>query len=296
MPACDGSSCTKSIPWRITATALQMSGGNVPFSVETAHASLLSVLAAANCWNIAPAKKAVVFKNLCKSCWDRQAATWRDVGTYAKARARTVPEAIYMQVALPDFEVQGRYDKEAILSCAVHEMMHYWSSAGVGLQSYNRRANVDWDEALADVLGFRVYQHMYRGKAGFASYVTPYNTYCKCLTRAETFFGNVFGRLWREQADCQRLPKAVGEFISQSKAKQPPVPLAQVKTAAAERLVKVLSECLFTWFFNGPTAWIDDGGSSVSIERFLDGNHLANMFAVSQVFQAYDGNNSMHAI
>ena len=67
MPACDGSSCTTSIPWRIAPTALQMNAGNIFFSVDTAHASLLGVLATAKCWNVAPRKKAVVFKSLCKT-------------------------------------------------------------------------------------------------------------------------------------------------------------------------------------------------------------------------------------
>lgn len=296
MPACDGSQCTSQIPWRITPTALQMAGGNVAFSADDAHTALLAVLARAKCWNLAPAKKAVVFKNLCKKCWDRQAAVWGDVATYTTARAKTVPEGIYMQVARVDFEVGGRYDKQAILSCAAHELMHYWSNASLGLQNYNRRANVDWDEAVADLLGFGVYEHMYRGTPGFTNYITPYNTYCKYPARARTAFGNVFGRLWREQADRDRLPKVVADFISASKTQQPVKTLAQTKDPAGDRLVKVLNEYLFTWFFQGPSTWISNGGSNVQIDRFLDNNNLGNMFAVSNVFQAYDGNNSLHAI
>jgi hypothetical protein len=296
MPVCDGPNCSLDIPWRVTNTALQMRTDNVPFSVPNAYTALTTVLAAAECRNIVPKQRAVVFKNLCKRCWDRQAAVWGDTATYSAARAKTVPEAIYMQVGRTDFEVAGRYDKQAILSCVVHELMHYWSHAGTGLQSYNRRANVDWDEAVADILGFRVYQRMYQGKPGFTNYITPYNTYSQSLTRAGNGFGNVFGRLWREPEHCARLPKPVGDFISESKSKQPPVPLAQVKGPASERMVKLLNEYLFTWFFNGPHAWIDNGGTNLSIDLFLESNNLANMFAVSTVFQAYDGHNSLHPI
>lgn len=296
MPACDGSKCTKSVPWRITLTGLQMSDGTVPFSVETAYLSLVSVLSGWGCESRAPRNKPVVFKNLCKSCWDAQAALWGDVGTYTTARAKTTPDAIYMQVARPDFEINKRYDKEAILSCATHELMHYWSDLGVGLQNYNRRANVDWDEAVADCLGFLVYTRLYRGQVGFRHYVTPYNTYCQFLTRAQTYFGNVFGRLWREPSDAARLPKPVADAIARSKATQPPPPLTQAKVPAAELLSKTLAKYLFTWFFSGPSVPIRDHGTKVDIERFLDGNYLSNMFAVSQVFQAYDGSNTLHPI
>jgi hypothetical protein len=255
------------------------------------------VLAAAKCWNIVPEQRRVVLKNLCRACWVRQAGAWGDAATYSAARARTVPAAIYLQVERTDFKVDGRYDEQAILSCVVHELMHYWSWVGTGLQDYNRTANVDWDEAVADVLGFRVYQRMYRNRPGFANYITPYNTYCHSLTRAGNCFSNVFGRLWREENDRDRLPKAVGDFISQSKDKQPNVPPPpQVMGQATEIMVKVLSECLFTWFFNGPHNWIDNGSKPLMVSEFLERNNLNNMFPISNAFQSYDGNNSLHPI
>ena len=132
MPVCDGATCSREIPWRMTVSALQMRAGNVPFSVDAIYAALRAELVAAGCWNISPNKRAVVFRSFCKTCWDRQAAVWGDVGTYAAARAKTVPEAIFMQVGCPDYQVNGAYDKQAIISCAVHELMHYWSVRGNG--------------------------------------------------------------------------------------------------------------------------------------------------------------------
>lgn len=294
MPVCDGAMCNRDIPWRITKTALQMRAGNVAFSVDRAHTELLAVLSAAKCWNLQPTKREVVFKNLCKVCWDKQAAKWGDVATYTMARAKTVHEAIYMQVMRPDFQAAGTFSQEAILSCAIHELMHYWSYAGTGMQTYNRRANVNWDEAVADVLGFRVYQAIYRGQAGFAQYVTPYNTYCTCFTRVRAQFGNVFGRHWREAANRDRLPSPVCDFITAGKNGNRS--LVQVKDPAADLLVKSLSEYLFTWFFHGPQWPIQDGKKTVTIERFLEAENLSNMFPVTNAFQAYDGNNTMHAI
>ena len=123
------------------------------------------------------------------------------------ARAKTVPEAVYMQVMRDDFKVNAQFSKEAILSCVVHEMMHYWSYLGTGIQDYNRRASVDWDEAVADVLGFRVYKRTYSGQASFAHYITPYNTYCKCCEKAKNGFKSVSGRLARRR---QSSPSAQG--------------------------------------------------------------------------------------
>jgi hypothetical protein len=294
MPVCDGPTCNRDIPWRITKTALQMQASNVAFSVDQAHVALLTVLSAAKCWNLKPEKRDVVFKNLCKACWDQQAATWGDVATYTLARAKTVKEAIYMQVERADFQVAGAFSSEAILSCTIHEMMHYWSYEGAGIQNYNRRANVDWDEAVADVLGFRVYKTLYHAQPNFTNYITPYNTYCQCFKRADTQFSNVFGRHWREEADRRRLPSPVCDFITAGKTKN--VPMINVKSPASALLVKTLSEYLFTWFFLGPQQPILDGKTTVRIDQFLEQGNMQNMFAVTNVFQSYDGNNTLHAI
>ena len=152
-----------------------MQAGNVPFSADEVYRNLIAELTAAKCWTLQPINRPPVFKSLCTSCWNKQAAQRGDVATYTLARAKTVREAIYLQTQRPDFTAGGIISKEAILSCAVHELMHYWSFEGSGLQDYNRRVNVGWDEVVADVLGFRVYRRTYQGQAGFSNYLTPYN-------------------------------------------------------------------------------------------------------------------------
>lgn len=294
MPVCDGLQCKNQVPWQITNTALLMDNGIVSFSTDTVYTNLIAELAASNCATLQPAKKPVVFKSLCKKCWDLQAAKWGDVATYTMARAKTVPEAVYMQVERVDFMVAGMFSKEAILSCTVHELMHFWSFQGNGLQDYNRRAGADWDEVVADILGFRVYQRTYRGQAGFANYMTPYNTYCVSIARVGASFSSVFGRLWREAGDRARLPKVVAEFID--KEQTAGKAQAVVKDGAALRLMGAVTEYLFTWFFRGPTSPIAGSTPSVTIENFLDSANLGNMFSVANAFQTYDGNNTSHLI
>lgn len=296
MPVCDGPQCNREVPWRITNTALQMRAGNVSFSVDTIHRNLIAELTAAKCWNLAPPKRPVVFKNLCTVCWMKQAATWGDAKTYADARARTVPEAVCMQVMRPDFQVNAVFSKEAILSCAVHELMHYWSFNAVGLQAYNRHnGGPDWDEAIADLLGFRVYKRAYSSEPGFSNYMTPYNTYCKCFDRAKTGFGQNFTRRYGDDAAIKRFPKPVCEAVG--RAKQLKQTAKEAMGPSADCLAKTMCEYFFTWFFLGPQTPISEGGSSVvRIDAFLDSENLRNMFAVSNAFQSYQGNNTLHAI
>jgi hypothetical protein len=294
MAACDGLLCKNLIPWQVTNTALLMDGGLVSFSIDTVYTNLIAELAASGCSALQPTKKPVVFKSLCKKCWDLQAAKWGDVATYTTARAKTTAEAVYMQVERIDFTVNGIFSKEAILSCTVHELMHYWSFQGNGLQDYNRKANVDWDEVVADILGFRVYQRTYRGQTGFANYMTPYNTYCVSIARIGASFSSVFGRLWREAPDRERLPKSVGEYINKEKTEGKA--MAAVKEGAATRLMAIFTENLFTWFFRGPQTKIAAVPASFEIDAFFESGYLGNMFSVSNAFQSYDGNNTSHLI
>jgi hypothetical protein len=294
MPVCDGGTCQREIPFRITKTALQMGTGNVAFSVANAHRELLAVLAAAKCWNLAPPQRAVTFKNLCKSCWDKQAASWGVVGTYTLARARTTDQGVFLQVQRPDFQENNIYSKEAILSCVIHELMHFWSNDSVGIQAQKGIAGVDWDEMVADVMGFRVYQKMYRGTAGFTRYLTPYNTYCVSFDRMKTQFQNVFGRLWREADGRSRLPSAVRNLIQAKIDSRSQVTAAKVP--AADTLVIVLQEYFLTWFFSGPDSVIWEGKTAVRIQSFLQPDNLSNMFPVTNVYQPYDGSNKAHNI
>lgn len=285
MPICDGPRCNREIAWRITSSALQFPGGNVPFSVDEVHGNLLKVLASAKCWNLTPTKRPVVFKNLCKTCWDQQGAAWGDAATYTLARARTTSEGIFMQVTSEAFLESRAPSKEAILSCVIHEMMHYWSFAGSGLQDYNRRANVDWDEAVADILGFRVYSKTYTGKTGFANYVTPYNNYCLGCSKAGDNLA--FGPLKNNAERRGKIPQTVAALFD-------PPPAVQSKVVAG--FEKFLTECLLTWFFLGPQTPVSDGKSSVTANRFLESTYLGNMFAPSRAFGLYDGNNKKHLI
>ncbi|MBE0361420.1 MULTISPECIES: hypothetical protein [Pseudoalteromonas] len=297
MPVCDGNNCSNNIPWRITSASLQVSSRTEKFKIDEIKKVLNQVIRTAygGCSNVINvAAKGVVFKNYCNKCWSKQAASWGDIETYKDARAKTDSTGIYFQVLSPSFIVNHSPDLERILSCACHELMHYWSHNSMGLQDYNRTINVDWDEAVADLLGYLTYKEYFRGR--FKKYITPYNKYPKCIDLARQSFMSRPKFQWNkiiEGGDERaQLPTELKLFFDkQAWDKSMPQVL---KLKASDIVSEILFSSLVKWFFNGPHERAPSIGKNC--REFLTANGIQKLINTSQVFPAYAGYDTEHIL
>ena len=177
MPTCDDGN--HDIPWKVTPNSLEIGDRQIAFDAGDVYAHLMTVMTSAGISDAIPSQKKVVMKSLCRQCWLAQAGLWGDVETYSAPRAKTDANALYFQVGAPDYLVEQKVSEDAVLSCVVHELMHYWSRDAKGVQDYNRRQNVDWDEAATDMVAYRVYKLLVTDSK--RQYLTPYNQYPKSV-------------------------------------------------------------------------------------------------------------------
>lgn len=295
MPVCDGLTCNNSVPWRITTQALQLSNRNVPFKSEEVAKRLRQVLGVLDVQVHGVGSLAAVIKNFCPACWKKQAAAWGDVGTYLPARARTTAQGCFFQIDSPVFYVNKAPDPERILSCVVHELMHYWSFRSEGLQNFNRTLGVDWDEAVADLLGYRTYKDYYQGD--FQSYFTPYNQYPKCIEKVGT--------------QIEALPKFKYEGWTGTGAAHNGLPIPELrayirlvaddanmdqrlkKPKIAMKVQELLFRALVTWFFDGPETTV----MGMTCRDFLKEDGIKKLITPSLAFPGYGGGqDTQHAI
>lgn len=298
MPACDGPKCAESVPWRITKAGLQIGDEKTfPFKLDDVHTQLVAELTAREASVARSVKKVdVPFKNLCKKCWMAQAKKWGDPKTYEAARAKTDATGVYMQVGAPDYLTDGQLDKEAILSCTVHEVMHFMSHKSEGVSDYNRVINTDWDEAIADILGYATYKRMYAGK--LKAYKTPYNQYAKAIDVCSDNFAKTVGatKFIANASDIRsKLPKALKDVFdkpeNQDKAKK-----AQIEAEAAPIITKVLWDLFSSWFFLGGAAKLPGAPGDLTARSFFSDNGIKVFVNTSKAFPGYDGNNTAHKI
>lgn len=203
-----------------------------------------------------------------------------DVGTYAPARAKTDATGCFFQVNDAAFIVNHRPDVERILSCVVHELMHFWSYQSTGLQQFNRGVGgVDWDEASADILGFRTYREQFRGTLG--NYVTPYNRYPVALETQIAAVPNFRWNQWKNTGSAEHgaLPVKLQRMIAND-----PAIIQQTVLAAVPG---TLFSGLATWFFVGPHAVAGSIGKNAV--DYLSVNGISRLITLSAVFPGYGG-------
>lgn len=206
MPTCNGPGCNNVVRWRVTSAGVAMDrpGGQgpghlvVPFTFRDMAKALGAVLQADGA-SITVATKDPPVLCLCPGCWKTKAQTWgraegKSAEVYLPARAKTDSNGVHLQVEDPAFnnnplaDRPGNPQMEPIVSCVVHEVMHYWSAGHKGVSAHNREKGVEWDEVFADWMGYLVYRRMFGGKSfpggNFSKYVGPYGTNAEFLKRA----------------------------------------------------------------------------------------------------------------
>ncbi|MGA2117159.1 MAG: hypothetical protein ABSH56_20655, partial [Bryobacteraceae bacterium] len=99
---------------------------------------------------------------LCPACWLAYAKKWgeaekKSADVYSPARAKTDKNGVHRQVEDAAFlknvvvaNGNGSPQAEPIVSCIVHEVMHYWSHDHSGVSAHNREKGVEWDEVICD--------------------------------------------------------------------------------------------------------------------------------------------------
>lgn len=292
---CDG--CAKPVlPWHLGAKALKIGDeADIAISFDVLHAALMEEMKFRGVTNVAVAKKVPPIKCLCVPCWAAEvtARKWGDLGTYASARAKTTKDGIFFNVTQPgdgdalvarfDFSTNagpggsGPISAEGILSCLVHETIHYWSFNSLGLQEGGLVAAIgfDLDEYVTDMLGHLVFKRVFKGK--FVNYVTPYADGSLMLTKIPLKFTEN-ARMVKALADPTpagdklraNLPVALKEYFEAAENKKVllPADLVRVKAELANNpkaptppklysqagglLTKVLFEHFVWWYFLGP--------------------------------------------
>jgi len=281
----------------MTSTSLQLLSRTEKFKIDEVKGVLNQVVRTeyGGCQNVINITMSdVVFKNYCKQCWLRKAANWGDVATYKDARAKTDSTGVYFQTLSPSFIKNHSPDLEQIFSCVCHELMHYWSHNSVGLQNYNRTINVDWDEAVADLLGYLTYKKYFRGR--FNKYITPYNQYPKCIDLSRQSFMSTPPYKWKKiiegGQERAQLPTELKLFFDQQ-AWDTSVPQV-LKLKASNIVTEILFSALIKWFFNGPHQRIPSIGKNC--REFLTSSGIQQVINTSQVFPAYAGYDTEHIL
>lgn len=297
MPVCDGSHCSNNILWRITNTNLQLSGKTEKFKIDEVKNTLNNLVRTTygGCSVVNIGIKNVVFKNYCTECWLKQAVKWGDVKTYKNARAKTDSTAVYLQVLSPSFIVNHSPDPERILSCVCHELMHFWSYNSEGLQAYNRTINVDWDEAVADLLGYLTYKNYFQGR--FKKYITPYKNFPKCIDLAGQSFMKTPTYKWNKfmtekSVERKQLPLELKLFFDQQVGDDLTPQVLKLK--AADIVTKILFGSLVEWFFNNPNTKSPSIGKDC--REFLHANGIQKIINTTQAFPPYEGTETEHII
>jgi hypothetical protein len=226
MPTCDGSGCNKNISWKVTNTGLTVGTAEVAKFTYVEMGKAVNAVLSETSLVFTPADPPVLC--LCPACWLAYAKKWgeaekKSAEVYSPARAKTDKNGVHLQVEDAAFlknvvvaNGNGSPQAEPIVSCIVHEVMHYWSHDHSGVSAHNREKGVEWDEVICDWIGSLVYKHMFHGKTftggAFERYIGPYGTNNQFLVRA--------GKNWEDNMNLQRLYKT---FIEdpQERAKLP---------------------------------------------------------------------------
>jgi hypothetical protein len=166
--------------------------------------------------------------------------------------------------------------------------MHFWSFNSAGLQEFNRTLNVDWDEAVADLLGYLTYKGYFRGR--FHKYVTPYNQYPTCIEQAGRAFMTTPPYKWKKFLDGgperDALPLELREFFKEN-ANDASDYVMKHKTSQIVR--ELIFEALVRWFFMGPQTQVRSLGENGTCRQFLSMNGIQRVINTSIAFPAYGG-------
>ncbi len=236
---CDGN-CKKELPFKIasqtgTLTLAPAQKGGKPTTVPNLEATIWNALTqvAQKKTGTAPNKRFLKVQCYCSDCWKKRPFATADLNTYKDARAKTNFEAINFQATSPCFLTPtGQPDRDRILSCLTHEIMHYWSARSAtdqGLEALGRQLT-NWDEFTTDTLGYEVYRQCWKQ----APYYTPYDY----LDKLAKFAGKLVSQQKDLQKKLQVLPNALLEDVKKGQLTD-------------RKVMDVLLKVLLTWYFFG---------------------------------------------
>lgn len=198
---CNWPQCAKPIKFELKPTVLRTHSGDINFKLseigKNLNESLTDIIPRLTVETPAPP----VF-NYCDGHWMEKAKAWaRDEKTannpvtpetYKAPRAKTTAEGIFIQNNNVAFlhntecppKPNGDPNVIPIVSCFVHEIIHYWSYKHKGLQG--KKGVADWDEAICDWIAFPVYSRTMGGipipgGGKISTYCTPYGKYLEWL-------------------------------------------------------------------------------------------------------------------
>lgn len=211
---CDGCKKTE-VSWKYWKDGIYIDGRKVvDLTLEQLNIALKTTLSNNGYNGVAGSKVDAPIWCMCPTCWQGMAMLWgkkegNGADVYKTARAKTNNTGIFLQseesayhknIAVKD----GKPPQlEPIVSCLIHETIHYWSANSAGVSAYNRQEGVEWDEVICDFFAFPTYQLIAKSNPLLANYVGPYSTNGKFLERAIQF--------WEEELNKERIHKPLLE-------------------------------------------------------------------------------------